>query len=64
MSQKECMAYYQGQFSQIQVVSEMGKTIRLDAQKLRPFVSSLGIKGRFKLILSLEHKFISLEKVS
>lgn len=58
------MAYYQGHYNHIQVMSENGVTIRLDAQKLRPFITSLGINGRFRLILSLQNKFIGLEKVS
>lgn len=57
------MAYYKGHFSHIQVTSDNGELIRFDAVKLRPFISSLGIKGRFRLTLSLQHKFISLEKI-
>lgn len=59
----ECMAYYKGHYTQVQVLSDCGKTIRFDASKLRPFISSLGIKGRFRIHLTAENKFISIEKI-
>ena len=64
LNYEECMAYYKGHYSQVQVVSDCGRTIRFDANKLRSFISSIGIKGRFRLILALDNKFISLEKVN
>ena len=59
----ECMAFYEVHYTQVQVLSDCGKTIRFDASKLRPFVSTLGIKGRFRIHLTAEDKFISLEKI-
>ena len=60
----ECMAYYKGHYTQVQVLSDSGETIRFAAEKLRPFISSLGVRGRFRLKLAPQHKFISLEKIS
>ena len=41
-----------------------GKTVRFDAEHLRPFISSIGIRGRFRLILTEQNRFLKLEKVS
>lgn len=60
----ECMDYYHGRYSSIQVTADSGKIIRFAAHYLRPFMSSLGIRGRFRLILSNENKFIRLERVA
>ena len=49
------MDYYHGRYSSIQVTADSGKTIRFSAHYLRPFISSLGIRGRFRLILSNEN---------
>ncbi|HCP98256.1 MAG: hypothetical protein ACI9H9_000252 [Pseudoalteromonas tetraodonis] len=64
LSYNECMDYYHGRYSSIQVTADSGKTIRFAAHYLRPFMSSLGIRGRFRLILSNENKFIRLERVA
>ena len=64
LSYTKCMDYYHGRYSSIQVTADSGKTIRFSANYLRPFISSLGIRGRFRLILSNENKFIRLERVA
>ncbi|MDN3483999.1 DUF2835 family protein [Pseudoalteromonas sp. Scap03] len=64
LSYTKCMDYYHGRYSSIQVTADSGKTIRFSAHHLRPFISSLGIRGRFRLILSNENKFIRLERVA
>ncbi|KPV94523.1 hypothetical protein AN214_03449 [Pseudoalteromonas sp. P1-9] len=64
LNYQECMAYYKGHYTSIQVLSDCGKTIRFAAEKLRPFMSSIGIKGRFRIHLTTENKFISIEKVN
>ncbi len=48
----------------MQVTEDGGKTVRFDAHHLRPFISSLGIRGRFRLTLTAENQFLKLEKIS
>ncbi len=60
---EECLAYYKGHYNEIQVVDDSGKKLRFSAQKLTPFVSSIGIKGRFRLKTNDQHQFMSLEKI-
>jgi len=58
------MAYYRGDYEFVQVIEDGGKSIRFPASHIRRFVSSLGIRGRFRLCLTDSNNFISLEKVS
>ena len=64
LSYDECMAYYRGDFEFIQVVADNGKSIRFPANHIRRFVSSLGIRGRFRLCLTETNSFLSLEQVA
>lgn len=64
LSYNECMDYYTGRYRSIQVLEDSGKTIRFAASNLRPFISSLGIRGRFRILLTRENKFIRIEKVA
>ncbi|KPZ54706.1 hypothetical protein AN391_02861 [Pseudoalteromonas sp. P1-13-1a] len=58
------MDYYHGRYSSVQVVEDNGKTIRFAASHLRPYISSIGIRGRFRLLLTPENKFIRLERIA
>ena len=64
LSYAECLDYYHGKYTSVQVTEDGGKTIRFAAKHLRPFISSLGIRGRFRLTLSADNQFLKLEKVS
>lgn len=55
---------YRGAVRNVQVTDDNGKTIRLPAVKFIPWLSRIGIRGRFKLTLGDDNKFISLEKIS
>ncbi|WMN59894.1 DUF2835 domain-containing protein [Pseudoalteromonas xiamenensis] len=63
LTHDQCMHYYQGTVQFVQVMSDNGKRIRFPAARLRPFISSIGIRGRFRLILSENNQFQSLEKI-
>ena len=64
LSYNDCMDYYHGRFSSLQVVEEGGKRIHFSANHLRPYISSLGIRGRFRILLTPENKFIRIERVA
>ncbi|MDU0355186.1 DUF2835 family protein [Paraglaciecola aquimarina] len=46
------------------MTDESGKRIQLPVLNLRPFVSPIGIKGRFRLIVDENNKLKSFEKIS
>tara|TARA_Y100000782_G_C10177538_1_gene262501 strand:+ start:2698 stop:2919 length:222 start_codon:yes stop_codon:yes gene_type:complete len=64
LSYSKCLDYYHGKYKSVQVMEDGGKTVRFDAEHLRPFISSIGIRGRFRLILTEQNRFLKLEKVS
>lgn len=64
MNYQQCMDYYYGKYTNVQVVEDGGKTVRFAANLLRPYVSTIGIKGRFRLTLTANNKFVSLEKIT
>ena len=64
LSYAECLDYYHGKYKSVRVTEDGGKIVRFDARYLRPHISSLGIRGRFRLTLTDENQFIKLEKVS
>jgi len=64
LTYQQCLDYYDGKYRSVQVIEDGGKKVRFDAHHLRPFISSLGIRGRFRLLLTLENKFVRLERVS
>ncbi len=64
LSYSECLDYYYGKYKSVQVTEDGGRTVRFDACYLRPFISSLGIRGRFKLTLTVNNQFLKLEKIN
>lgn len=64
LTYNQCMDYYDGKYTSVQVTEDGGKTVRFAAHHLRPFISSLGVRGRFRLLLTVENQFIRLERVS
>lgn len=58
------MEYYHGNIKYIQVTEDAGKRIRFPAKHIRRFVSSLGVRGRYRLCLDGQNGFVSLEKIA
>ncbi|WP_462158469.1 DUF2835 domain-containing protein [Pseudoalteromonas sp. GB56] len=63
LTYEQCLAYYKGRVSAIQVIDDAGLTIRFPATKILPYMSSIGIRGRFRLALDDNNKFVSLERI-
>ncbi|MGS2720144.1 DUF2835 family protein [Paraglaciecola aestuariivivens] len=59
-----CERLYYPNVNTVVVTAENGKRVQLPAKNLRPFVSPLGIKGRFRLIIDDHHKIQSFERVA
>jgi hypothetical protein len=54
--------YYKEGLGHIVVVADNGLRIQLELRRLVPFITSEGIRGRFRLVTDAQHRFISLEK--
>ncbi len=55
------IAHYSGAASSVLVVTDQGLKLQLPAARFRPFLSQLGVKGRFRLTTDGENKFLKLE---
>ncbi|MGX5914175.1 DUF2835 family protein [Aliidiomarina sp. Khilg15.8] len=56
--------YYKEGLGHIVVVADNGLRIQLELRRLVPFISSDGIRGRFRLVTDAQHRFVSLEKIA
>lgn len=55
--------HYSGAASTVLVVTDNGLRLQLPASRLRPFLSQLGVKGRFRLKVNAQSRFESLEQI-
>ncbi|HIF5674819.1 DUF2835 domain-containing protein [Vibrio parahaemolyticus] len=55
------LSHYLGAASSVQVITNNGLRLQLPAAKFRPFLSQLGVRGRFRLTTDQNNKFLKLE---
>ena len=55
------LSHYGGAASNVVVVTDNGLRLQLPAARFRPFLSQLGVKGRFRLTTDQSNKFVKLE---
>ncbi|USD66528.1 DUF2835 domain-containing protein [Vibrio sp. SCSIO 43136] len=58
---QEFLRYYSGSASTVIVYTDQGLKLQLPAAKFRPFLSQIGVKGRFRLTTDQNNKFVKLE---
>lgn len=56
--------HYMGAASSVLVKTDEGVKIQIPASYLRSFVSHMGVKGYFKLVLDEDHQIVSLEQIN
>ncbi|WP_082712326.1 DUF2835 domain-containing protein [Vibrio tritonius] len=56
ISYQTFLNHYSGQASTVLVVTENGLRLQLPAARLRPYLSQLGIRGRFRLVTDQNNK--------
>ena len=56
--------YYKDRVDNILVMTEQGLRVQLPLRRLVPFITSVGIRGRFLLTLDNQNRFISLQKLT
>jgi hypothetical protein len=62
LSAAEYLRYYQGSAGRVLVRAHDGRRLSIPAATLRRFVSTEGIKGRFRVTLDPSHRLIALER--
>ncbi|RVT47347.1 DUF2835 family protein [Rheinheimera sediminis] len=61
---EQCLAFYQGLYTDVVVQAENGQTVQLPLRHFRPYISHSGVNSGFVLTLTDQGKFISLEKIN
>ncbi|WP_117235482.1 DUF2835 domain-containing protein [Vibrio maerlii] len=61
ISYQAYIAHYSGAASNVLVTTDQGLRLQLPASRFRPFLTQMGVKGRFRLITDQNNKFIRLE---
>ena len=64
LSSHDYLRYYQGTAGQVQVLSECGKRLSFPASRLRPFLTSGGVRGRFELTVDADNRVISFTRLA
>ncbi len=54
---------YRGSVKTVQVKAEDGRQVRLSAEKLKPFLTHVGIEGRFELRLDENYRMLDIKKL-
>ena len=53
--------HYSGAASSVVVNTDEGLRIQVSASRFRPFLSQIGLKGRFRLTTDNDNRFLQLE---
>jgi hypothetical protein len=59
-----CEQLYIPGINSVVMKADNGKRIQLPVRNLRPHVSPIGIKGRFRLMIDDNNKIMSFEKIT
>lgn len=59
----ECEALYSPAIPSVVMQSESGLNIQVPTNRLRQFVTSLGVRGRFRMIVDSKNKIKAFEKL-
>jgi len=57
----EFLQHYSGAAASVVVYTDQGLKLQLPAAKFRPFLTQIGVKGRFRLTTDQNNKFVKLE---
>lgn len=63
ISYQQYLTHYTGHASSILVYTDQGLKLQLPATRFRPFLTQLGLKGRFRLTTDQNNKFLRLESL-
>ncbi len=64
ISVEKCQQYYRGEVRYVVVTADSGERIQLAFKHFQPYISQLGIRGRFRLTVTAKGEFLRLEKIS
>ncbi|MBU3022906.1 DUF2835 family protein [Aestuariibacter sp. A3R04] len=63
ISYLECLALYSSVRHSVILVAESGEKVQVPASRLKAFIDSRGISGRFRLVITAQNKIKSFERL-
>lgn len=57
------LQHYNGVAANVVVYTEQGIKLQIPASRFRPYISQIGLKGRFRLTIDQQNKFVALESL-
>ncbi|MGR5285803.1 DUF2835 domain-containing protein [Vibrio maritimus] len=63
ISYQQYVTHYTGHAYSVLVYTDQGLRLQLPATRFRPFLTQLGLKGRFRLTTDQNNKFLRLESL-
>lgn len=63
LSSDELLRIYSGSIHRVRIRTIEGLVVDLDANHLRKFTTRTGVKGRFKLVTTMENRFLRIERL-
>ena len=63
ISREQALRYYRGAALAVQAVSDDGRRVRFPAGILRPFITALGVHGRFRLRVDAHNRVVDLQRL-
>jgi len=63
IDREQWLRFYAGRASFVHVVTESGKSLRLPASALRPFILHNGVHGRFEINYDQRYKLLSVDRL-
>lgn len=64
ISYQAYLDHYSGAASTVLVVTDNGLKLQLPASRFRPFLSQLGIKGRFRVTVNAQSRIEGIEQIT
>lgn len=63
ISRDDLLAFYAGRARRISVVADNDVRIELPAEAFRRFVDHHGLKGRFRVLVTDEHRLVEIQRL-
>ncbi|WP_232366492.1 DUF2835 family protein [Salinimonas sediminis] len=64
LSYNQCERLYQAGYQHAVLNADSGHRVQIPIVRLRPFVTTLGLKGRFRLITNAANKIVTFERLN
>ncbi|UXI02865.1 DUF2835 domain-containing protein [Photobacterium sp. TY1-4] len=64
ISYQSYLDHYSGAASTVLVVTDNGLKLQLPASRFRPFLSQLGVKGRFRVTVNAQNRIEAIEQMT